>query len=133
MLTTAGIIVVASPALLLAFIGLSFLFGFRLSEKAVARVTEFSVVLGLLSAVFILVTMLITDRRLIPIDLGEWVAIEDEHFHFTMKFIFDRLSVPFVMLTFVLCGVIGAFASRYLHRDEGYHRFFLFYAVFQLG
>lgn len=55
------------------------------------------------------------------------------HFHFTMKFVFDRLSVPFVIMTFVLCGVISAFASRYLHRDEGFHRFFLFFAFFLLG
>jgi NADH-quinone oxidoreductase subunit L len=56
-----------------------------------------------------------------------------EHFHFTMKFVFDRLSVPFVIMTFVLCGVIAAFASRYLHRDEGFHRFFIFFSFFQLG
>ena len=55
------------------------------------------------------------------------------HFHFTLKFVFDRLSVPFVIMTFVLCGVIAAFASRYLHRDEGFHRFFVFYSFFQLG
>lgn len=56
-----------------------------------------------------------------------------DHFHFTLKFVFDRLSVPFVIMTFVLCGVIGAFASRYLHRDEGFHRFFIFFSFFQLG
>jgi NAD(P)H-quinone oxidoreductase subunit 5 len=55
------------------------------------------------------------------------------HFHFTMKFVFDRLSVPFVIMTFVLCGVIAAFASRYLHRDEGFHRFCIFFSFFQLG
>jgi len=56
-----------------------------------------------------------------------------DHFHFTLKFVFDRLSVPFVIMTFVLCGVIAAFASRYLHRDEGFHRFFMFFSFFQLG
>lgn len=55
------------------------------------------------------------------------------HFHFKLKFVFDRLSVPFVIMTFVLCAVIAAFASVYLHRDEGFHRFFMFYSIFQLG
>jgi NAD(P)H-quinone oxidoreductase subunit 5 len=50
-----------------------------------------------------------------------------------MKFMFDRLSVPFVIMTFVLCGVISAFASRYLHRDGGFQRFFLFLSFFLLG
>ena len=56
-----------------------------------------------------------------------------DHFHFRLKFVFDRLSVPFVIMTFVLCGVIAAFASRYLHRDEGFHRFFIYFSFFQLG
>ncbi len=133
MLTIIGMIVVASPALLLATFGISMLSGFRISERMVAHLTQASVVTALLSALTILATMLITDVRHVPVELGHWVSIPEEHFHFTLKFVFDRLSVPFVILTFVLCGVIGAFASRYLHRDEGYHRFFLFYALFQLG
>lgn len=55
------------------------------------------------------------------------------HFHFSVKLLFDRLSLPFVILTFVLCGTIGAFASKYLHREPGFNRFFLLYAVFVLG
>lgn len=133
MLQVAGYIVVESPALLLAVIGLSLLSGFRLTERIVAYLTEASVVIGLLAALCILCLMLISDVRHVSIEPGNWVDIPEEHFHFRLKFVFDRLSVPFVILTFVLCGVIGAFASRYLHREEGYHRFFLFYALFQLG
>ena len=55
------------------------------------------------------------------------------HYHFSVKFVFDRLSVPFVILSFVLCGTIGAFASRYLHREPGFNRFFVLYALFVLG
>ncbi|MEZ6044319.1 MAG: proton-conducting transporter membrane subunit [Planctomycetaceae bacterium] len=40
---------------------------------------------------------------------------------------------PLVILTYVLCGTIGAFASRYLHREPGFNRFFNFYALFMLG
>jgi len=38
-----------------------------------------------------------------------------------------------VVLTFLLCGIIGVFTSRYLHREPGYNRFFVMYAVFVLG
>ena len=41
------------------------------------------------------------------------------HYHFSVKFVFDRLSVPFAILSFVLSGTIGAFASRYMHRERG--------------
>lgn len=133
MLTAAGIIVVLSPALLLTVIGMSALFGHRLNERTVARLTQSAVLAGLAASLLILMLMLIRGIYLVPVSLGHWVDIPDQHFHFSLKFVFDRLSVPFVILTFVLCGVIGAFASRYLHRDSGYHRFFLFYALFLLG
>ena len=33
----------------------------------------------------------------------------------------------------MLCGTIGAFATRYLHREPGYNRFFVLYALFVAG
>ena len=56
-----------------------------------------------------------------------------QHYHFSVKFVFDRLSVPMAILSFVLSGTIGAFASKYLHRERGFNRFFVLYALFVLG
>lgn len=130
-----GCSVVASPAVLLGALGLPMLAGFKLSEGLQARLTKASVVIGLVAAITILALMLVTGSRHVPIELGNWVSIEDshEHFHFHLKFVFDRLSVPFAILSFVLCGTVGAFATVYLHRENGYQRFFLLYALFLLG
>ncbi|MDA0810603.1 MAG: proton-conducting transporter membrane subunit, partial [Planctomycetota bacterium] len=128
-----GLVVVASPALLLLVLGLPMLLGKPLSESVQSNFTKASVVTGLSAAVVILGLMLAFDSRHVPIEFGNWVSIPQEHFHFHLKFVFDRLSVPFAILTFVLCGTVGAFASTYLHREAGYRRFFLFYAMFLLG
>ena len=128
-----GLAVVVSPAVLLVVLGLGLLLGFNVGEGATARFTQAAVAFGLLAALMVLSLMLAFDRRIVPVELGNWVLIEDQHFHFHLKFIFDRLSVPFAILSFVLCGTIGAFSNVYLHRDPGYRRFFLFYAVFLLG
>ncbi|MFK8114519.1 MAG: oxidoreductase, partial [Rubripirellula sp.] len=128
-----GLAVVASPAALLGALGLPMLLGIKLSEGSQARLTKAGVVIGLLSAVAILVLMLVSGARHVPIELGNWVSIEEEHFHFHLKFVFDRLSVPFAILSLVLCGTVGAFANVYLHREIGYSRFFLLYALFLLG
>ena len=128
-----GLIVVASPAVLLVVLGLPMLIGKPLSESIQSNFTKASVMTGLSAAVVILGLMLVFDSRHVPIEFGNWVSIPQEHFHFHLKFVFDRLSVPFAILTFVLCGTVGAFASVYLHREAGYRRFFLFYAMFLLG
>jgi NAD(P)H-quinone oxidoreductase subunit 5 len=41
--------------------------------------------------------------------------------------------VPFAILSFVLSGTIAAFATRYMHREAGYNRFFVLYSLFVLG
>lgn len=128
-----GTAVVASPAILIAILGLASLSGWSLSEGSISRLTQAAVLFSLLPAVAILGLMLAGDTRYVPIEWGNWVTIPEHDFHFHLKFVFDRLSVPFVILSCVLCGVVGAFTRRYLHREEGYQRFFLYYAVFFTG
>ncbi len=129
--TLAGMVVVAAPALLLACVGLSSLAGWKLGERSITRACQAATLTGLAAALTILGIMLATDRRHVAIGLGDWVAVP--HYHFSVKFVFDRLTVPFAVLSFVLCGTIGAFASRYLHREPGFNRFFVLYAVFLAG
>ncbi len=128
-----GLSTVAAPAILLVVVGIATILETPLSERTIARLTESAVIAGFVSAVGILVLMLATGTRYVPIEIGDWVVIPDAHFHFHLKFEFDRLSVPFVILSFLLVGTIGAFANQYLHREPGYRRFFLLYAVFLLG
>lgn len=128
-----GLCVIVSPAWLVAALGIPSLLGRPLSEFWIQRLTYLSTIVGLIAAVGVLAIMLIIDTRFVPIELGHWVNIPDEHFHFHLKFIFDRLSVPFVILSYLLCGTIGAFTSRYLHREKGYARFYICYSFFTLG
>ena len=76
--------------------------------------------------------MLATGERNVVIDLGSWVHVPPDY-HFHLEFLFDRLSVPFALLSFVLCATVGAFASRYMHRERGYQRFFFLYSLFTCG
>jgi NADH-quinone oxidoreductase subunit L len=127
-----GIVVVGSPVVLTAVLGVSSLFGHPLSERQSSQLVQATVLSGLLTALGVLASMLILGTRHVVIDLGNWVSVQHTY-HFSIKFVFDRLSVPFVILSFVLSGTIGAFASRYLHRERGFNRFFVLYAMFVLG
>lgn len=136
-LAWAGLVTVLAPVLLVVAFCATALFGWRPSERLSARLIQATVLAGLLAALFVLIGMLGTGNRHVEIELGEWVALHGESpgdgYHFHLKFVFDRLSVPFVLLTFVLVGTVGAFANHYLHRERGYDRFFSLYAVFLLG
>jgi len=110
--TFLGVCAVVSPATLLLVFGVTSLLGCPLSERVMARCTQVSVVTGLTAATLILIMMLAFDTRHVSVEFGNWFLIPEQHFHFHVKFLFDRLSVPFTILTFVLCGTIGAFTTR---------------------
>ena len=130
-LSVLGLLIVAAPVLLLAvFLG-AFLLERRLSEAAVGRLIQSTITFSLLAAVGAAVTMLWYRVPQHPIELGDWVITP--HYHLKFEFVVDLLSLSYVMLTLVLCAVIGAFSTRYLHRERGYHRFFVLFAVFLLG
>jgi len=148
--TILGLITVASPAILVAVLGISSIIDHPLSERWISRLVQTAMITGLLASIGVLALMLDNDDRRVPIEMGHWVILSDhgdvspseltraDHahdalFHFSFKFEFDRLSVPFVILTFILCGTIGAFAEKYMHREAGYNRFFMLYAIFVLG
>lgn len=133
-----GIVVLAAPAVLVAVLGVTSLLGRTLSEDAIARILQTGMLAGLVAAVGVFALMLVRDVRHVTVTLGDWVVLGDGPggqpvFHYSVKFVFDRLSVPLAVLSFTLCGVIGAFARKYMHREPGYNRFFTLYTVFVLG
>jgi NAD(P)H-quinone oxidoreductase subunit 5 len=126
-----GTIVVAAPALLVFALGVPTLLKWKLAEPTINWLVRVSIVTGLLASTAILGLMLIDDTRHVVIAVGDWAEIP--HYHFSIMFVFDRLSVPMAILSFVLTGTIGGFAARYMHRESGYNRFFVLYAFFVLG
>jgi NAD(P)H-quinone oxidoreductase subunit 5 len=126
-----GLTVVCAPVCMVLILGLSSLVGRPLSERSISRTVQVGVSGGLIAALTILGLMISQETRHVSIQLGNWVHIP--HYHFQIEFVFDRLSVPFVILTFLLCGTIGAFANKYMHRERGFNRFFVFYSLFVLG
>ncbi len=138
LMTALGGVVVTAPATLVAVLGIPALVGWRLSETATIRAVRACVAIGLVACLAVLAVMPFADGRPAVVDLGDWVAlrppgIDHAHYHFAVEFEFDLLSVPLALLSFLLCGTIGAFAARYLHREPGFNRFFVLFALFLLG
>ncbi len=131
LLTVFGVAIVVAPALLMAVLGIASLIGHPLSERAIGRTTQSAILIGLFSALACLGVLLSQGMSQYSIELGQWVAIQD--YHFSVVFILDMLSLPFVILSFLLCGTVGSFAKVYMHRESGFNRFFVFYAMFVLG
>ena len=119
-----GIITVGAPLLLVLVLGGLRLLSRPISERFISRCVQSAVVTGLIASLCTLAIMLISGEKRVTVDMANWVELGHDY-HFAIKIEFDRLSVPFAILSFGLCGTIGAFANIYMHREGGFCRFFV--------
>lgn len=133
LLFTLAMISLISPFVLVLFLGMVALAGLETSEETVSRFTFVSIFSGLVSTIGLVIAFSLGSQAEIPVELGHWVNLPEQHFHFHIKLLLDKLSLPFLLLVYLLCGVISAFTSRYLHREPGFRRFYLLFSLFTLG
>lgn len=126
-----GLVSIGAPVAFLAVLSVSSLLKLRFTEVTTSRLCQATIAASLVAAIGVLTLMLLHGTSHESIEAGRWVDIP--HYHFSVKLTFDRLRVAFSILSFVLCGTIAVFASRYMHRESGYNRFFVLFAVFVVG
>jgi NAD(P)H-quinone oxidoreductase subunit 5 len=136
---TLALLVILAPTALVVVLGVTSLAERPVSEATTGRLIWWAVMVALICAGGVFIGMLGSGNRHVVLDLGNWVSIHshagdaNQDYHFRVKLVYDRLSVPFLILSLVLCGIIGSFAIKYMHRERGYNRFFVLYSFFVLG
>ena len=124
-------LLIATPGVLFLMLGIIWLLGGHVSERAMARISK-------AAHAFLAVVVILIGRRLwqgnmaaVQVSLGDWFTVAE--YGFPLSLLIDRLSLPLVGITVVLAGIVGSFSVRYLHRDPGFYRFFLLLHLFTFG
>lgn len=115
------------PALLFLFLSLFSLADRPLSERA----TGWLVPLTLVPAFIASLGLFMSYPSRTELVFAPFGVIAGQTFEF--RLILDWLSIPFLILILLLCGVTGIFAHRYLHKEAGYNRFFVLFSLFIVG
>ena len=128
-----GTSIVALPFLLFSYLAIRLFTGAPPPEEDVGKAVLATIGTCLAAAAVVSVWLPFLHQGGKHIHWATWASVPglDYHFHFALQF--DGLSTPFMVLSLVLCGTIARFAIRYLHREPGFHRFFVLYAAFVLG
>ena len=125
---------VLTPWLLLAAIAIPLWTECLSTERYTTTVTQGLMVFGLICLIGLTALVVSNDtgqqQTFLLLDL---VHLPAAHFHLRLEFIFDWLSLPMAFLTWLLCGTISAFATHYMHREPGFQRFFMLFAMFLAG
>jgi NADH:ubiquinone oxidoreductase subunit 5 (subunit L)/multisubunit Na+/H+ antiporter MnhA subunit len=63
-----------------------------------------------------------------PVALGTW--LRSGHYHIDLEFALDVLSLPLAALFALLGLLVLRFSVNYMHREPGFHRFFMVLSLF---
>ncbi len=131
--TIQFLVVLAMSALLtlLAILGIASLLNRPLPERVTGILTPtvFFLCLACLGSAGAI--MISGESHRETVQLGRLLSVGE--YEFQMRLLIDPLSLIFATFTQTLCGVIAAFAHRYMHKEPGYNRFFVMMAMFSLG
>ena len=125
------LLALASPALLIAALGVASIPKRRLAERTVARMTSAAVVTMTASLALALATYLSAG-----LDPRTWTAREwftTTRGGLQLDLLVDGWGLTFALVAAVICGTVSVFSYRYLHQETGFVRYFTLYACFVLG
>lgn len=127
----ASLVAVMGPIVAFLAVGAIHVAGRRPTERQLVATIGGVFGLGTAAVLALAGVLLVTGRSSLSVELGRWFGDDDGAFIVTL--LVDRLSLPFMLLTTTLCGTVGAFSSRYLHREPGFVRFMLLLLLLGAG
>ncbi|WP_224364429.1 proton-conducting transporter transmembrane domain-containing protein [Hyalangium versicolor] len=119
------------PALALLLLGCTLLLSRAPRERAVSAWVLRSLWLSLVSSAATAIILLTRHQDVLVLNLGPWFSAGE--YSFEVSFLFDRLSLTMMVLVSAITLLIGRFSVNYLHREQGFARFFLLLALFATG
>ncbi len=125
------ILSVFPPLLQFLLLGLLWFVGIELREKTISRITGFTFIATTVCSLWMVLRVASSGWEPVSAHLGNLFSVGEYRFPITL--LADSISIPLLVLTSVLCGVIGSFSSSYLHRERGYFRFFTLLHLFAFG
>lgn len=124
-------VTVVAPAVLFALLGAPMFLSRALGEEAVGHLTRATMLIMLATSGAALAAYVGTGMEPHVVSWGAWFTGSTHGFRFS--FLIDSLALGFVTFAAAASGAVAAFSYRYLHREPGYRRYFLLFAMFAIG
>ena len=87
--------------------------------------------LQLLSSIVFIIILILNGAE--ALNLNEITIYESNHFHFFIDFYFDHISAVYLFIGAIITLIITSYNRIYLHREEGYKRYFNTIMFFFIG
>jgi len=122
---------VGTPAALLALLGAASIVSRPLPERWTGPLTAGAMTVSFAAIATALLVTITTGGQTTLVSYGSWSTTHAGGL--AIEFLLDRLSLGFAALAAAIAGIVAAFSNRYLHREPGYNRYFVLFAMFVTG
>jgi len=92
------------------------------SERAIGRIVRFAKVFNILIAVTFVIWWIANGTE--PISHKLVTLYQTDHFVFAIQLYYDEVTAVFSIVGVLLFFLVATFSKYYMHRDEGFKRFF---------
>ena len=92
------------------------------SEKAIGKIVRFAKVSNIVIALSFFAWWLLNGLE--PVSYKVATLYETDHFVFAIQLYYDEITAVFSIVGAILFFLVATFSKYYMHRDEGYKRFF---------
>jgi NADH-quinone oxidoreductase subunit L len=116
----AQLLVIFIAAPLLAFF--ASLFWPNKNEKAIGNIVRFAKLFNIATAIVFFAWWVLLDFK--PVSYHLATLYETPHFVFAIQLYYDEITAVFSIVGSLLFFLVATFSKYYMHRDEGYKRFF---------
>jgi NAD(P)H-quinone oxidoreductase subunit 5 len=130
-LQVAVLLALASPALLLAMLGIVSIPRRPVAERSVALLTTVVVVSSITSLALALAIYVGASLEPRTWTARQWFSTGGGALQ--LDLLVDGWALTFALVAAIICGTVSAFSYRYLHQERGFVRYFILYACFMLG
>lgn len=100
-------------------------------EKPIARIVLFTKAFYIVAAIAYAIIWFM--NGLMPVNQKLITLYQTEHFVFAIQFYYDHITAVYSIVGAILFFLVSTFSRYYMHRDEGYKRFFNTILFFALG
>ncbi|MES2847780.1 MAG: proton-conducting transporter membrane subunit [Bacteroidota bacterium] len=101
------------------------------SERAMSKIVRFTKVLYIVVAVSFAAWWVINGLK--PVTYHLATLYETDHFVFAFELYYDEITAVFSIIGAFLFFLVATFSKYYMHRDQGYKRFFNIILLFAAG
>ena len=101
------------------------------NERMIAGIVQFAKIFYIVISVVFVAGWLMNGLK--PISYKLVTLYQSEHFVFAIQFYYDEVTAVFSIVGALLFFLVATFSKYYMHRDEGFKRFFNIILLFAAG